>query len=48
MTKQEATLKVKALAYQIAAELGENEAISLLQLAAREILNAQWEGPGNR
>lgn len=44
----DAMMKLKAAAYQLAAEKGWREAIDALQQLAREIQDEQWKGPSNQ
>jgi hypothetical protein len=48
MREEEALAKIKAAGWGAAAEIGWHEAIAMLKQVAREIEDAQWQGPGNR
>lgn len=46
MSRQEAELKVKAVAFEVAANLGNNEAVKLLKEAASALADIEWRGSG--
>jgi hypothetical protein len=48
MSKEDAMAKIKAVAWNAAAELGWREAIRLLNEVAAETEGQQWSGAGNR
>ena len=48
MSKDEALAKIRAAAWQAAAEIDWREAVKMLQQVVAEIQQAQWSGSNNR